>query len=220
MTRRSRPVLRAAAAVVLAAAALTGCALGQRPSLGEAPTAAGDMTGDPLIDEVLRRLDQVGTAQFGAEYTAVQAMGGATSTVRIAQQSPTQRSVTVGDIRFLTNGADTRTCDLAVGTCEAGIQAQRISNTGIQTPDVAFGDLAKRLRLDATARIGPPATTELDIAGERALCVDVPLSRGTVRYCAMANGVIARYSGGDFSLDLVSYAPVPDAALFLETRNA
>jgi hypothetical protein len=211
---------RAAAAIALATAGLTGCALGERPSLGEAPTAAGDMTGDPPIDDVLERLDQVGTAQFGAEYTAVQAMGGATSTVRVAQQSATQRSVTVGDVRFLTNGAGTKTCDLATGMCEEGILAQRISNTGIQTPNVVFGDLAKRLRLDAVARAGPSSTTEVEIAGQPALCVDVRLSRGTVRYCAMANGVIARYSGGDFSLDLVSYAPTPDASLFLETRDA
>jgi hypothetical protein len=210
---------RLVAGLALATVLAAGCAVGDRPTLAEAPTAAGDATGDPLIDEVLRRLDSVGTAQFNAEYTAVRRMGGVASTVQVAQTSPTRHSVTIGDIRYITDGADTTTCELAVSTCESGLDAQKISDTGLQTPDIVFDGLAMRLRLDATAKVGPSSATTIDIAGQSAACVDVPLAAGTARYCALDNGVIARYSGGDFSLDLVSYAPVADETLFATTRT-
>jgi hypothetical protein len=219
MRRRVAQLSRLVAGLALVTVAATGCAVGERPTMAEAPTAAGEVTGDPLIDEVQRRLDAVGTAQLNAEYTAVRRMGSVASTVRVAQTSPTRRSVTIGEIRYLTDGEATTTCDLAAGTCEVGIDAQRISDTGLQTPDVVFDGLARRLRLDATAKVGPSSATTTSIAGATAACVDVPLTAGTARYCALDNGVIARYSGGDFSLDLVSYAPAADETLFSTTRD-
>jgi hypothetical protein len=218
MTRRLGHTWRATAAVALAAALVSGCALGERPTLAEAPTVVGQMTGDAAIDAVLQRLDAVGTAVFDAEYTALRNLGSATSSVRVAQASATRSSVTIDNVRYLVNGTDMRTCDIDTGACSPGLDAQRISNTGLQTPDVVFTGLAKRLRLDATADVGPSTGSTQTIAGQVATCVDVPLARGTVRYCVLDNGVTAKYSGGDFVLDLVAYSTAPDETLFGEFR--
>ena len=83
----------------------TGCALGQRPTIVETPTAVGMMTGDPAIDDVLERFDAEAGAVFAADYTAVLAFGSTTSTVTVTQDGsePTaiRRSVTVGDVRYI-----------------------------------------------------------------------------------------------------------------------
>jgi hypothetical protein len=214
MRRPLAQVWRGAAAVAVAAAAVGGCALGERPTMAEAPTVVGQMTGDAAIDAVLERLDRVEAAVFGAEYSAVQNMGGATSAVRVAQTAPTRSSVTIGDVRYLVDGTDTRTCDITTGACAPGIDAQKISNTGLQTPDLVFDGLAKRLRLDASARVGTSTASSETIAGQLATCADVTLTRGTVRYCVLDSGVIALYAGGDFRLDLTVYSPTPDELQF------
>ena len=221
MRRRSAHARRAvagAAAIALAGVALAGCALGERPTLAETPTVAGQMTGDAAIDAVLQRLDSVSAAVFDAEYTALRNLGAKTSTVRVAQTSPTRSSVTIDNVRYLTDGAATETCDINTGACTPGHDAQPISNTGLQTPDVVLAGLAKRLRLDATADVGPATASTETIAEQVATCVDVPLARGTVRYCALDNGVAAKYAGGDFVLDMVTYSDTPDEALFTEAR--
>lgn len=200
--------------VVLATAGLTGCALGERPSFADSPTVIGEMTGDPNIDGVLERLDRVTEARFTAEYTAIVSRTGASTTVRVAQTSPTRRSVTIGTHRFLSEEGVTRTCDVTTGNCEQGILAQRVSDTGV-TPEMIFGDLAKRLRFDATANVGATTTFSREFGGENGTCVDVPLARGTTEYCVLDNGVAARYVGADATLDLVSHSAAPDESLFL-----
>ena len=59
-----------------------------------------------------------------------------------------------------------------------------------------------------------PAFTK-QFGDQNGTCVDVPLARGTTEYCALDNGVAARYVGADSTLDLVSYASTPDESLFL-----
>ena len=202
----------------LAAIVLGGCALGERPTLAEAPTVVGQMTGDAAIDAVLQRLDSVSAAVFDAEYTALRNLGAMTSSVRVAQTSPTRSSVTIDNVHYLVDGPTTETCDIDTGACAPGLDPQKISNTGLQTPDVVLAGLAKRLRLDATADVGPSSASTETIAGLVATCVDVPLARGTVRYCVLDNGVAAKYAGGDFVLDLVAYSETPDESLFTRTR--
>jgi hypothetical protein len=195
-----------------------GCALGERPSLADAPTVIGEMTGDSFIDGVLQRLDQVNNSVFTAEYSAILTLTGEQTTVRVAQSSPTRHSVTIGNVRYLTEESTTRTCDIDTGACEPGLDAQRVSDTGV-TPEMMFGDLAKRLRFDATAKIGDTTTFTNEIGGQNATCVDVPLARGTTEYCVLDSGVAARYVGADATLDLISYSTRADESLFLTTRN-
>ncbi len=202
--------------VVLSAA--TSCALGQRPTLEATPTAVGTMTGDEAIDGVLIRMDGVGDSVFTAEYTALLAFGGTTSSVTVTQDGSAppsvRRSVTIGDVRYISTDDATSTCSVAATECASGINAARVSDTGV-TPDFAFGDMAKRLRRDAVARIGATTASTRDIAGATATCVDVPVTGGTKQYCVFDNGVLARFVGGDVTIDATSYALTVNESLFV-----
>ena len=57
---------------------------------------------------------------------------------------------------------------------------------------------ARRLRADATQRIGATAPSAATIAGLPATCVAVPVSAdGAATYCVLENGVLARMDNGD-----------------------
>src|SRR5690242_6460239 len=114
-----RPHLHRAAGLSLIVFLLTACMTGERPSFEQSPTDVGTMTGDAAIDAVLADLDGIRDAVFTAEYTGEQLFGGTTSTLQVTQSSPTNRSVTIGDVRFLTDGAESQTCFVSTGTCEA-----------------------------------------------------------------------------------------------------
>jgi hypothetical protein len=208
---------RAVLAVVTAGALiLAGCAVGKRPSFDAVATdtAEGAMTGDVAIDAVLTRLDAVALAGFTADYTAVLSFGGTTSDVRAVQDhSAARRAVTIGGVRYLTDGQTTSTCVTATQVCTDTIDAAAVSDTGV-TPDFAFGALAKRLRHDAAAKIGTATPSTVVVDGLTATCVDVPVTGGTKQYCVLDNGVITRFVGGDVTIDMVGYTSAVDATLF------
>ena len=203
-------------AVVLSAA--TGCALGQRPTLEATSTAVGTMTGDEAIDGVLVRMDGVGDSVFTAGYTALLVFDGTASSVTVTQDGSAppslRRSVTIGDVRYISTDAATSTCSVAATECANGIDAARVSDTGV-TPDFTFGDMAKRLRRDAGVRIGTTTASTRDIAGTPATCVDVPVTGGTKQYCVFESGVLARFVGGDVTIDATSYLLTVDESLFV-----
>jgi len=209
------PVRRMAFVVATAFASIgtTGCMVGERPSFEQAPTAAGALTGDPSIDSVLSLLDSVESAVFSASYQALVVFNGVASSVTAAQASSTQRSMTIGDVRYVTDQNGTRTCSVAAGSCTPVLNAAAVSDTGV-TPEFVFGDVARRLRRDANARIGPSVASTREVAGEQATCVDVPLSGGTKQYCALSNGVLARFVGADVTVDMTSYQRIVDPTLF------
>ena len=209
------PVRRMAFVVATAFASIgtTGCMVGERPSFEQAPTAVGVLTGDPSIDSVLSLLDNVDSAEFSASYQALLVFNGVSSSVTAAQASSTQRSMTIGDVRYVTDQNGTRTCSVAAGSCTPVLNAAAVSDTGV-TPEFVFGDVARRLRRDANARIGPSVASTREVAGEQATCVDVPLSGGTKQYCALPNGVLARFVGADVTVDMTSYQRIVDPTLF------
>ncbi|MEI6400694.1 MAG: hypothetical protein WCP59_00780 [Actinomycetota bacterium] len=200
-------------ATAFASIGTTGCMVGERPSFEQAPTAAGALTGDPSIDSVLSLLDSVDSAVFSASYQALVVFNGVASSVTAAQASSTQRSMTIGDVRYVTDQNGTRTCSVAAGSCTPVLNAAAVSDTGV-TPEFVFGDVARRLRRDANARIGPSVASTREVAGEQATCVDVPLSGGTKQYCALSNGVLARFVGADVTVDMTSYQRIVDPTLF------
>lgn len=212
-----RPIARVVAAVASCVLVCTGCALGQRPTIEDTPTAVGTMTGDDSIDQVLGRLDAVGSAVFTAGYTAVLAYGTTASTVNVTQDGSVapalERSVTIGDVRYINTNGKQSTCSVVSSTCDQGIDPARVSDTGV-TPDFAFGDMAKRLRRDATARVGTAVLSTRELAGATATCLDLPVTGGTKQYCVFADGVLARYVGGDLTLDVDTYSPSVDISLF------
>ncbi len=206
-------VLVLAAAVTL----LAGCVTGERPTLGTAPTSKGTMTGDAAIDAVLTLFDTVGTATFTAEYTGVLLFGGTSTTATVSQDGgPTRRSVTIGSVRFITDALGDRTCVVDTGVCNEGLQPAAVSNTGL-TPEFAVGDMAKRLRRDATAKVGAATPSTRELAGRSATCVDLPLDGGTKEYCAFSNGALARFVGADITIDVVSISDTVDETQFDKT---
>jgi hypothetical protein len=207
--RRLRTVVCAGAVLALAG----GCAVGERPYFAETPTAAGTMTGDPAIDAVLGRLDQVSSAVFTASYRTVLVFNGTMSEVVVGQADPTRRSTTVNDVRFISEPSSNRTCIVSTGQCSPSIDAARTSDTGV-TPNFVFGDIAKRLRRDAVSRVGAPVPSTIDIAGQQATCVDVPVTNGVKVYCALDDGTLARLVSGDITAELTAYETSADPTLF------
>jgi len=217
--RRSRSsvsttgALRLAAVGLVALTLLTGCMTGKRPSLGIAPTAAGVETGDANIDTVLALFDSVSTAVFTAQYSATLRFGGTVTPVTVTQNAPDERSVTIGDTRYLTEATGTRTCTVSTGTCVEGIDPQPVSNTGVAS-ELTFGDVAKRLRRFAGSRTAATTATQNTIAGQPATCVDLPLGTNTSTFCVLANGVLGRVVDGDITVELTTYSSASDPSLF------
>jgi hypothetical protein len=211
-------LVRVAAAVTALGVLTASCALGERPTLESTPTAVGTMTGDAAIDAVLTLFDSVGTAVFTADYTAVIAFGSTASSIAVTQdgsQSPSiRRSVTIGDVRYISTSNNSSTCSVSTSDCSDGIDAARVSDTGV-TPEFVFGDMAKRLRRDAMSLVGAATPSTRETPGGPASCVDVPVSGGTKQYCVFDDGVLARFVGADVTIDITGRRPTVDESLFV-----
>jgi len=212
-------VMRRRAALVASLLVLTGCFTGARPSVTTEPFASGTSSGDPAVDAVLEQLDAGNPGPYTAGYTVLTKFGNTTRPAQVAVAPPASRSVTVGDVRFLSVGGTKQTC---VATkpdqCTTTIEPQRISDTQI-TPDFYALDAAKRLRRSAAARIGTPIPHDEQIAGQPATCVDIPVTGGVTTYCALANGPLARLDDAAVSIELTDFTAAADPALFTPTTG-
>lgn len=186
----------------------SGCITGQRPTLRE-PVVVDD----PAAQTVLDRLGTVGTTEFSATYEVTPTSGGETATARVVQGGGRLR-VTVGTVDYVVDADGVRTCG-ATG-CVDELDDARISNLNITHR--FWGDaFATRLARDAARRIGFSTATDDTIAGAPAACVDLTLPAsgdrtGTVRYCALDAGPLARYVGADVVIEMVEFSPVIDPA--------
>jgi hypothetical protein len=206
--RSRRLLLLALAAVVLA-----GCFTGKRPSFEKVQFGPGTSTGDAAIDALLAKLDQATSAPptFTANYDVVVRFGAVDKKATVVVDG-NQRSVTMGDVRFLQTPATTETC--RGSTCTPGIDPTAISDTQL-TVDFWAGDIAKRLRFDATSKIGPTAQRTEVLAGQTASCVDVvQANNNTATYCVLDDGVLARLSDADLYITLEGFTPSVDPAAF------
>jgi hypothetical protein len=192
---------------------VSGCFTGQRPSISAEPFPRGSRSGDPAIDQVLVQLDAVSEGPYTADYTVLTKFGNTTRPARVSV-APSRRSVTVGDVRFLSGAGASQTCMLnGSAPCSSSIDPARISDTQI-TPDFYAADAAKRLRRSAVARIAAPISHNENIAGQQATCVDVPVPGGTSVFCALTNGPLARLDDGAVSINLTRYVQAIDESLF------
>jgi len=212
-TRRGARLLALVASAVL----LAGCYTGERPSFDDEDAVPTEPTGNDEIDGVLGLLDSVGNAQFTAGYAIETKFGDLSSTGLVVQAAGQRRSVTVDNearsVRFIVDGQDERTCNLATAECEASLNDARISDT--QLPHTFYGPaFAARLRADAARRIADPTAYEKSIVGQQAQCVDVAVSGGTKTYCALPSGALAEFIGADVTIELTSYSPEPDTSKF------
>jgi hypothetical protein len=209
--RRSRHVRsHSVAALVVCVALLTSCFTGQRPELGGC--AFAEATGRIEIDRVLERLDCVSPELFTADYTVLTRLGDLTSTAQVVQ-APGKRSITINMVRHIYDGESMITCDLSQGTCEGEINEARTSDV-LLTSEFYAKAMAARLRVDADRRIGDPVASEITQAGQRALCVDIPVTGGTKRYCALESGALAVFDGSDLLIELTRFSATPNNTAF------
>jgi hypothetical protein len=190
-------------------AALSACFTGERPRLAEGAST----TGDPAADAVLSRLDAAGYAAFTADYTVVTKFGNVTTPATVVQTGPARRAVTIGQIRFIVDGAETATCDLDTSECTTTIDAERVSNVQL-TPDFFAASVAAKLRRDTELRAGPTRASTETIAGQPATCVVVTTTGGESTYCALDAGPLARLDAADHSIELSEYSATADETEF------
>jgi hypothetical protein len=204
--------LRLLVGAVAVAVAVSACATGPRPSF-DALEPTLSPTGDAAVDAVLEQLDAVAVAQFTADYEVLTRFGGLESTATVVQADNSRRSVTINDIRFLNGTGTAATCDLVAQECEARINDARVSDVSI-THDFYGPSFARRLRVDEARSIAPATPSDETIAGQPAVCAAVPVSGGTVTYCAVENGPLARYVGADLEIEMTGFTDVADETKF------
>ena len=105
------------------------------------------------------------------------------------------------------------TCELTSGECEATINDARVSNVSLGH-EFYGPSFAQRLRVDASRRVAEPRGYTITQADQQALCVDVPVTGGTVTYCALDNGALARYDGADLFIEMTESSDAVDETKF------
>ncbi len=207
-TRRTAFSIMQARFLLVSAVLLAGCVTGERPTLTSEPTDSA-ATNDPVIDTVLDRLALAEGLTFTATYTITPTSTGVATDATVRQLGD-QRRVTIGDVDFLTDttGAS-QTCDVIDSTCVGYLDDAMISNLSITHR--FWGDsFADRLKLDASRNLRGAAGQAETIAGFPASCADVTVVGGTLRYCALDAGVLARYIGADVKIELTSFSAEVD----------
>ncbi len=97
--------------------------------------------------------------------------------------------------------------------CTTGLDPAAISDSQL-TVDFYAADAAKRLRVDAAAKIGPTAARTEQIAGQQASCVDIAQSGATAGYCVLDDGILAKLTDGDVYVTMTSFSPTAQEDLF------
>jgi len=204
-------VLGRFALAVAAGALLSGCALGQRPTV----TDRGKPD-DRAVEAVLSLLAEAPAVTFTATYTIMPAavdIGPVTAVVVHDGSAPGgQTRVTIGDVVYIDDGGEQRTC-AAGGECVAGYDEARVSNLSVTS---AFwgSSAARRLGTDAGRDIAEAVGTEAAIAGQAATCVTLALDGANAGYCALQTGPLARQAGNDVAIELTEFALTVDPAAF------
>ena len=183
------------------------CATGPRPTLVDTPVVE-----DPAISTVIESLEAAESAEFTAEYRITVNYGGLVTEASVSQEDG-RRSVTIGEIRFISDEFGQRTCDIATGACQSGLDDTRISDIQI-THQFWSRAMVNRLRTDADRNIAPARASEATQAGEPAVCAVVPVAGGEKSYCALTAGPLSLYAGPDVLVELITWRPTSDPALF------
>jgi len=212
-TRSARRLAVLGVAIALAVG-LSGCFTGQRPTLADGAV----MTGDAATDAVLGRLDKAGRAVFSVDYDVLTRFGDVSREATVVQAGPARRSITVGTVRFLVDNDTTATCDLESDVCTDTIDAARISDSQL-SPDFYASSAAARLRRDANLRTADTVASTVDVGGQTATCVAVPVSSSTETYCALDAGPLARIDAADVRIELTSYSATADESMFARSGS-
>jgi hypothetical protein len=202
---------------VLAVAAI-GCGTGPRPHFVQPPPSsallggnAGTPSGDAGADTVLRLLEATPAGDFTATYHITRLLGPNETDATVVQDRG-DRSITVGDVRFLHTNDD-QTCSVSAQTCAPGTLDARVSDYSIGSSFWAAGP-ARALRVAMTRRSGPPVASTQTVGGQSAQCVDVPVGAGVEHYCATQHGPVARWDTAAVTVELTGFAPNADPSAF------
>lgn len=204
-------MVRRAAPLLIALVALTGCALGERPTL-----EAADVITDPATQTVVERLDRNPIVDFTATY-AITPTSATDSTIATITSDRGVVTTQIGNVIYRTDTAGaTTTCQTGGTDCTDGADDARISNLGV-THQFWSASARQRLVTDAARRIGTSTGTTDTIAGQSSVCVAIKLPSsieavGTVSYCALDQGVLGRYIGADATIELTSFSVAPTVA--------
>ena len=198
----------AAAFVVAAVASVTACS-GTRGQLTSAadPVTGGDTgaaVGDAAVDAVLGDLERPLATSFTATYTITRKLGTTTATA-VVSRGPLATSVTVGDVRFVRGDTD-HTCVLTTKVCDDSINDARISDLALSSSFWRDAP-ARALRVTYSRRAAPATGESTTIGGQPATCAAVPVGTGTERYCAVANGALARWDTAYVTVELTAWEP-------------
>lgn len=198
------PSRRRALAAIPLIAIVAACATGQRPTLTDAANIDDDATA-----HVLERLDRSPLGNFTATYE-ITPTSGTDSTEATVTQDGAELRVEVGDVVFTANGTTTTTCDTSGNSCDDYANDARISDLGI-THRFWGSAFHQRVATDSGRRVGATTGTVDTIAGQPAACVAIQVPStldavGTVNYCALDQGILARYLGADATIELTSFA--------------
>jgi len=192
---------------------LTGCALGQRPSLMEQPTAD-----DQASAAVLSRFERAASLTFTANYDITPSLTGQITQATVVQSGERQR-ITIGAVEYIADGTTSRTCVAGTTDCVFSFDDARVSDLSV-THAFWSNSVVGRLTTDASRTVGPSVGHTDTIAGRPATCVDLPVPTafeedgvGQVTYCAIDDGVLGRYRGADVSIELTAFSPNADEAL-------
>ncbi len=200
---RNRMAVGAAALTLL----LTACATGPRPTLVDEPTVT-----DTVAQAVLDRLERASSATFTADYEITPSLTGQPTHATVMQLGSQQR-VTIGDVDYFTDGTVSRTCSAGGTDCVDTIDDARISNLSI-TSKFWGPSVVSKLELDSARSVDASTGRTDTIASRPATCADVHVPSidgvGSVTYCAVDDGVLARYFGADVTIELTAFVPSVD----------
>jgi len=193
-----------------AAISLSACATGERPTLVDEPVVS-----DEVAKQVLDRLERAPAATFTATYEITPSLTGEPTAASVIQ-SGMRNKIVIGDVMYLIDGSTSRTCTVGGTNCTDTIDDARISNLNI-THLFWSASAAKRLQADASRSVNGSVGRADNIASHAATCADVQVPSSTdgvsaVTYCALDEGVLARYFGADVSIELTSYSSSVDEA--------
>jgi hypothetical protein len=189
---------------------LTGCATGERPTLVAEDTAIADPVAKAVADLLVRAPDTV----FTATYTITPTLTNEPTQATVVQNG-LRRRIAIGSVEYTSDGTVVRTCVVGGGECADGIDEARISNLNIT--HAFWGEsAAARMRVDASRSVQQAVGRTETIGGQPATCADLtipaPEGVGTVVYCALDAGILARYVGVDVRIELTAFSPVADEA--------
>ena len=198
------------ALLALGVVAGSGCMTGDRPTLAQETS-----TGYPAIDDLVDRIGDLGEARYTAHYDVLVRYGEVATTASASQSDDDRRSLTIGDVRYVTHAQIAKTCTVSMASCVPEIDPTRVSDV-MMTPDFFGTSMMARIELDASRAIAEPVVSAEETDGGEATCVAIPITDATTTYCVLDSGVLTRLDGPDLVITMTSYSDEVDELLYAE----